>query len=354
MPNKEPHFVIRFAARFGSPVDEYLNAWTALARLDELIEDAKALKELFDRSKPESERWHPWFGAEIASYYAVGIVTCLEWHARARLVDLLTFRPSAARSDDLRIIKDKVVLEMLAANVTIASIVGAATNISNLDEYLNVFSRVFSAFGTEADGFKVIKAQREDTGTAWVAEHEINDLKNLYAFRNRLVHEIGIERVGHPNVRDCWSPEEAVRIGEIVRRTMKGLEALISAKMPPGFPNLLGADGYPASEADRLEAEMPILEGRIARITTAFTDAEVAADENWGPAKAAAADYLDKEKRFLEHASMLHNRYVEMRGPLKLALMKSRHSYLSQVLEIVGGVWELPLAEEMSKENPPK
>lgn len=75
-------------------------------------------------------------------------------------------------------------------------------------------------------------------------------------------------------------------------------------------------------------------------MTTAFTDGEMEADENWEPAKAAAADYLAKEIQFLDNASMLFNRYIELREPLKLALIKSRHAYLKSVIEAAGGTWE--------------
>jgi hypothetical protein len=143
---KEPHYAVQFATRYGSRTDAFLNAWTAISRLDELIEDARTLKGHLDTVMPEETRWHPWVGAEIISYYAVGFVTCLEWHARSRLVDLLAFKPSAAKSEDLRVLKDKVILEMLATNVTIASTVGAATNISSFEDYMGVFSRLFSAF----------------------------------------------------------------------------------------------------------------------------------------------------------------------------------------------------------------
>lgn len=351
MSGKEPHYAVKFATRYRSRTDDYLNAWTALMRLDELIEDARILKGHLDTAMPEEDRWHPWVGAEIISYYVVGFVTCLEWHARSRLVDLLTFKPTAAKSDDLRVMKDKVVLEMLAANVTVAAIIGAATNISSFEEYMGVFSRLFSTFDPQLDGFKAIKVERTGTGKPWVEEHEIDELKNLYSFRNDLVHEIGIGRVGHVNVRDRWDPAEAIRMGELVRRTMQAIEASVSAKIPPGFPNVLGADGFPASEWQRLEQELPILEKEIGRITTAFTDQEVEADENWGPAKAAATDYLAKETLFLDHASMLFNRYVEMREPLKLVLIKSRHTYLKSIIETVGSVW---LLDETPEPTPPE
>jgi hypothetical protein len=107
MPGKEPHHAVKFAMRYGSPTGLYLNAWTALTRLDELIEDARTLKAHLDTVMPEEARWHPWVGAEVVSYYAVGFVTCLEWHARSRLVDLLTFRPALAKSDDLKVVETK-------------------------------------------------------------------------------------------------------------------------------------------------------------------------------------------------------------------------------------------------------
>jgi hypothetical protein len=346
---KEPHHAVQFAARYGSNTNNYLNAWTAISRLDELIEDARTLKGHLDAVMPEEARWHPWVGAEIISYYATGFVTCLEWHARSRLVDLLTFKPSAARSDDIRIVKDKIVLEMLETNVTVASIVGAATNISSFEDYMAVFSRLFSSFDPQLDAFKVIKAERAGTGKPWVEEREIDELKYLYSFRNSLVHEIGIHRVGHWIVRERWDPEEAIRTGDLVDRTMRAIEASVSAKMPAGFPNMLGVDGFPASEWQRLEQELSILEEKVRKITTEFTDSEVTPDDNWGLAKAAAADYIDKEKLFIDGASMLHNRYVEMREPLKLSLIKSRHTYLKNIIETVGSVWaidEIPKPEE--------
>jgi hypothetical protein len=178
-------------------------------------------------------------------------------------------------------------------------------------------------------------------GTTSLVLKEIEELKNLYSFRNELVHEIGINRIGHMNVRDSWDPTEAIRVGELVQRIMQALEAYVSAKMPRGFPNVLGADGLPVSEWQRLEQELPILEKEIERITTEFTDDAVEADEKWGAAREAATDYLAKEKSFLDQASMLHNRYIEMREPLKLALIKSRHTYLKSIIETVGGVWAI-------------
>lgn len=339
MSTREPHYAVQFAARYGSPTADYLNAMTAIARLDELLDDVKALKDQFDIVMPEDTRWCPWVGAEVVSYYSVGFVTCLEWHARARLVDLLTFFPSAAKSEDLKVLRDKVILEMLATNVTVASIVGAATNISSFEDYMGVFSRLFSTVDPDLDAFKAIKAERPGTGGPWIQAGEIDDLKELYRFRNSLTHEIGIHRIGHWNVRDRWDPTEAIRMGDLVHRTIHALETCVSEKMPPGFPNVLNSDGLPVSEWKRLEKELPVLEEKI-RVMAAEVTGEKS-DVNWGPARAAAADYIAKEILFLDESHMLHNRYVEMREPLKVALIKSRHFYLTSIMKMMSSVWML-------------
>jgi uncharacterized protein (UPF0248 family) len=346
LADREPHYAVQFANRYKLPTDGYLNAWTALVRLDELIEDAKNTKSYLDAAMPEDDRWHPWVGAEIVSYYAVGFVTCLEWHARSRLVDLLTFKPSAARSEDLKIIKDKVVLDMLSANVTVASIVGAATNISSFEDYMNVFSRLFAIFKSKKDAYSAIKSKSKGNKKQSIKGNEIEKMKNLYIFRNDLVHEIGIHRIGHINVRNSLAPADVIEMGELVRRTMLAIESIISIEAPPGFPNMLDKDGVPISEWKQLEKEIPMLENRVAKIRTAFSDQILETDYTWLSAKAASENHIKNEMEFIDNAMIFHNRYVEMREPIKLALIKSRYSYLKSIIEIVGSVWMIDEAAE--------
>ena len=137
-------------------------------------------------------------------------------------------------------------------------------------------------------------------------------------------------------------------MGLLVKRVIQALEASISATMQPGFPNVLDADGVPLSEWRRLEGELTKLEWEIGRMTTSFTENGIGADENWEPAKAAAASYLAKEMLFLDQASMFHNRYVEMREPLRLALIRSRHAYLKDIIEMMNGVWEIKESPEVT------
>src|SRR5262245_40537256 len=101
MKPTNPH--IDFANRYAKTACSTLDAFTALWRLDVLLEDLQEMRALLKTEEAIVDRKRrPWFGFEIISYYAIGFVTCLEWHARSRLVDLFAFRPSSIRSDDLK------------------------------------------------------------------------------------------------------------------------------------------------------------------------------------------------------------------------------------------------------------
>lgn len=353
MPENAKHHAVAFAERYSDKGTDYLNAGTALWRVGELLDDAETLKKHLDVVFPEDQRWAPWVGAEVVSYYAVGLVTCLEWHARSRLVDLLTFIPAAFKTDDLRVMRDKVVVETLASNVTVAAVVGAATNISTFDDYTGVFARLFSAFGVKQSLYDVIKAKDPETDAAWVEPRDIEVIQNLYKFRNDLVHEIGIERVGHFNVRERWDPNEAIETIQLVQRMMRAIEAAITASAPAGFPNLLDGDGLPKSEFIRIEQEIYELEKELCKIIEYFEEYTEDSQRNFLAANSAAASHIRSEMDFIEGWPMLFNRYVDMRKPLMLALVQSRRDYLKSIVEIVGSVYELDAPEEAppSKSN---
>jgi hypothetical protein len=94
MTQPNTHHLVDFASPYTRTHFKTLNAASALWRAESLQEDAEALGAL----KQEAEDKGITFGSgripyEILSYYAVGYATCLEWHARSRLVDTMLFRP---------------------------------------------------------------------------------------------------------------------------------------------------------------------------------------------------------------------------------------------------------------------
>lgn len=111
--------------------------------------------------------------------------------------------------------------------------------------------------------------------------------------------------------------------------------------MPDDFPNKLGADWAPVAAWQRLEREIPQLEGRIEKIITTLNDAGEREIESFRQSAEIARAYLKLEGELIDTASMLHNRYIDMRQPLREELLRSRHSYLMKIIEIVGSVWEI-------------
>ena len=344
MAKKITNYAVSFAARYADPVGGWLCAGAALSRLEMLLEDARQINEHFNTVMPPTSRWAPWFGADIISYYSVGYVTCLEWHARSRLVDLLSYKPGAIEPNDVKQLRDAVVIEMNSANVTVAAMIGANTNVSSFKAYMNIFSRVLNSLKISNDSYQSLKKEQPKSTMKWVSTGEFADLENLYDFRNHLVHEIDITTLGHQNVREAWSPEEAIRIGDIVLRLIKGLESDLTLFAPADFPNLLDAEWYPVSPYEVLLADLPKLEKRIDDLIREHKEGfdHIENEDfvrDWVAAKEAASHHLNAEDRFLDETLLLHFQYLDLRGPLKTALVKARHMYLSSIIRVVEGVW---------------
>jgi hypothetical protein len=101
------HHLVDFASRYAVTRFKTLNTATAISRAEDLISDAEALANF----QTEAEAKELYFGNikstfEIINYFAVGLVTCLEWHARSRLVDIMLFKPSCIQTSDVKKIAD--------------------------------------------------------------------------------------------------------------------------------------------------------------------------------------------------------------------------------------------------------
>jgi hypothetical protein len=99
---KQPtkHHLVDFAARYAGTRFQTLNVSSALWRAEALVSDAKEMLEVKKAAQDKDIN----FGSryEIISYFAVGFATCLEWHARSRLIDLMLYQPSCITDNDLK------------------------------------------------------------------------------------------------------------------------------------------------------------------------------------------------------------------------------------------------------------
>ncbi|MBO1908458.1 hypothetical protein J4G37_26660 [Microvirga sp. 3-52] len=343
MPTDDLHPYVAFAQRYGDVTNEFFNAYSAIARLGTLLEDAEDLKKLFDKAYPEEKRWHPWFGAEIISYYAVGFVTCLEWHARSRTTDLFTYKPSAIRSVDIQgRLGEKIVPQMVAQNATVAQLIGSAINIGNFKTYMSLLSRVLSELGIAENAYKWIKSP--SVGTPVLGEESFEQLEELFVFRNTLVHEIGIQTLGHRNIREAWSPDKAISYGRLVLSLIMEIERALFEKGPSDFPNLVQPDGTPVSELKVLEKEIARLEAKLTKVHNDFSESNSVTDSDTSElmdALSKSSESTRAEDHYLAHAPLLHSRYIDLRTPLRTMVLRNRAKYLKTIIEVAGSHWEL-------------
>jgi hypothetical protein len=266
---------------------------------------------------------------EIVDYFPVGFVTCLEWHARSRLVDLLVFAPACIETNDVKTI-DKVALsQMAAANVTLPHIVGATTRVSGIHDYISIFERVFSALGIQAKPETLLRSNYGN-GTFPTLDDPDNlydVIDRMFASRNHLVHEIDIAVVGSYLTRDLWTPSEARRVGEATLRCVKLIEAEITSHAPANFPNRLDTTGRPESELDRLRSEIAFLENELSARINSDREFNPTA---WQQALDASKAGLEKETSYIYATRVFGpTRHLDVRPSVELELLRSRLSYLA-------------------------
>lgn len=251
------------------------NAYTALSRARHLRRDAEELEALLKKEEAEEDPpLRDWFGLEIVSYYLVGFVTCLEWHARTRLADLLTFQPDAI---DKGLLDGKVSPELLAqmirARVTIPHLLSASITVGNIDEYMEILQRVLDALGIEKKVSSIIQPEplysQDIFGEPWTEPSVYKRLSNLFEARHSLVHEIGLSRMSSPAISENWDTHQIFVVGRLVEATIQAFEATLSELAPANFPNLMNKQYYPVDEGKRLSEALSEVMNRIsAKIDT--------------------------------------------------------------------------------------
>jgi hypothetical protein len=333
MANNSSHPYASFASRYADPTQSYLTAYTALERANSLVEDAKRVKEAMNNEQSPEDRWMPWFGAEIVSYYAVGYVTCLEWHARSRVVDLLTFDPSV-RFDEFRgQISDKLIVEMLGQKASVSHLVGASINVPGFDRYLSIMARILGHFGIRNSIGDWLTGDADTAAACWIKPSNMLDLEHLFTFRNSLVHEIGSNVMGHFNIRDNWDFDEAIRSGTMVASVIQGIESVFTRVLPNGFPNKLNEGFYPVDPLQSLREVLVELETMVDRHIRGTDWQSPHTIKLWDTAQSAVQVYMIAQEKFIEGAEMLHWRYLDARFPLRLNSLNARIEFLRGLLD---------------------
>ena len=327
MKQSRTHHLVDFASRYSGIRINTLNAAAAIWRAESLVLDAAGLVDL----KSDAEAKGIDFGIvrratyEIIDYYVVGYVTCLEWHARSRLVDLMLFRPSCIQTGDVKKIADLALSQMVAEHVTVPHLLGAAANVSHIGEYLEIFKRVFNELGiTEIIERELRSSKTEIDLYIEGADNSLYGvLDELFELRNRLVHEIGLSVVGHHSLRDVWEPARAVEFGKAVVAAMKLVEAKITELSPKEFPNRFDAEGVPENDIEKLKAQIASVEAELSGMVANWEGVEAA----W---KEAAKEGQEKELSFIEHAEFLRPvRHLDLSKEVQITYLRARLDYLN-------------------------
>lgn len=315
------HHLVDFASRHARTALRSLNAASAIWRAEGLRYDIDEFLELRKEAEAKNVRFGSWHqGYEAFAYYSVGLVTCLEWHACSRLVDLLLFKPSCIQKSDITPIADLALSQMVAEGVNLPHLLGAAKKVNSFDDYIGVFKRLFRELDITDDLDKLIHKKANHTPSF----HK--EISEIYAYRHELVHEISYATIGHWNIRNVWTLEDSRGHAERIIDCMKMIELIITEKAPKSFPNRMTKEGV---EEDELEK----YKGAVAQTEKEIREA-LAADEGaleaWEKSLAQSKEAIKADMEFIENTiGFAPVRYFDVRPVMKVELLKSRLEFLT-------------------------
>jgi hypothetical protein len=311
-----------------------LNAGIAVARLEILLDDIQRLSALTALA-PEPETHAESLPPEIVSYYAVGFTTCLEWHARSRLSDLFTYRPSIITDEDLNQGGGtKVIAHLIRENASISQYLAAIPNYSTPEAYIGAFVRVFDALSIGTSPRDILHKNHQAKTLGY--ESGRSCLAALYDFRNILVHEITRSQAGHPIIRDVWTCKEARGFGEFVLFLMSEIEGFITRSAPANFPNRLVLGSASENLESLLDREIETLENELSSKIEGFSELCF-----------TSLSARQKEEQVLQDC-LPHLRWYDTKAAPRCALRRGRLAYLQALKKELEDTQEL---SEFSKPN---
>lgn len=285
--SQSTHHNVEFVQSFAINLLPTFNAWTALTRARFLLEDAEHLEHVHDSAGDAANRGRI-HNFDITDYFAVGYVTCLEWHARSRLADILTHAPNLIEPKSISALDSDAISQMVVAGATLPFLLAASTKINSLGAYAKVFEQIWEALNIGTPLKPILTAASLISGAE-------EGLFRLFPRRHGLVHEISVANIGGYTQRDTWTFQQAIAHGKMVVDLITRIEAEITTAAPDGFPNKLKSDGMPEAQRDVMERALPNL---LARISSGLgPDSETAS-----LMKASSDKHIEEQKEFIRLA----------------------------------------------------
>lgn len=324
----DKHHQIDFAARYARTQLKSLNAVSAIWRAEGLRLDIDEFMELKKQAEAKDIRFGSWHqGYEAFAYYSVALVTCLEWHARSRLVDLVTYKPACIGQNDIKAIANVALTQMVSEGVTIPYLLGAAKKVNSFNDYLGIIHKLFEELKIDDQLDKLVHTKTADANSI----HE--EISEIFTYRHQLVHEISYNSIGHWNIREVWTLEEALEKVETVINLMKMIELTITENAPSDFPNRLDKDGMEEDYLSKIQASIEELESEV----TASISWDDEALPAWKESVANSKKSIEAEFDFIEKTTQFWPiRYFDIRPAMKAEVLKSRLSFLTFVKSQIG------------------
>jgi hypothetical protein len=287
MRKPQTHHDVEFVQSFAINLLPTFNARTALTRAQFLLADAEHIEHVHDSAGEAANRGRI-HNFDVTDYYAVGYVTCLEWHARSRLADILTHSPNLIEPKSINALDSDAISQMVSVGATLPFLLAASTKINNLGAYTRVFEKIWEALDIQTPLKPILTAASLVSGAE-------ESLFKLFPRRHGLVHEISVANIGGYTQRDTWTFQQATAHGKMIVDLITRIEAEITNAAPDSFPNKLKSDGMPEAQRDVLERALP---GLLARISSGLgPDSETAAHM-----KNNSDEYIEKQKEFIRLA----------------------------------------------------
>lgn len=308
-----------FANRHFKGLFDTLNAASAISRAEQLLSDIKQMKSILAAS-PNLDAWHR---LEFPNYYIVGLVTCLEWHSRSRLHDLLKYDPKNFSSDDVKSLSGSKLETLLQENFTVAQLVSASTLVSDFNKYIAIFDRILKYLKIKESVADIVKLDSKNPRRIF------GQFEGLFVRRHLLVHEIDPTQIGSWGIRESLSLEEAEELAQAVIDLMMRIESAISKAAKRDFPNLIYAETKKVRAERLLDMILEIEDELIRKIQRSVLNDSIL--DKFVKSIESSRDHINVETEIISNLEYPGQKYYDLRTPLINALYEGRLAYVSRL-----------------------
>ena len=219
----------------------------------------------------------------------------------------------------------------IRTDVSIAHLLSASTTVSSVDDYFAALQEVLDQLDIDASANSLVPPRPTRPtlfGPPEVPPTAYQVLEELFVARHGLVHEIGLGGGVSPLESSNWDVRKVRLTGSVVLEVIRAFEALLTAKAPTDFPNLLDERGSPVDQIARLGREVASATERIRSRVEGVT-------EPWAQELREAWDQVnagqDAFQKFISSSRFMLNRDLDQGPALAELALQQRLKLLAAI-----------------------